>query len=394
MSDADAEGLVVEAIAVLEAEPPSRELVAAYAELAGTYWMGGRLTDAIATAEDALRLAAELGLPEPAHAHGYRGGARAYLGYRAGIEDMRRALALALEQGRSREAAVIHNNLALSMWMYDGPGGALDACREGIDFCERRGITDHLLGIATMRQTFLACAGQAEQVLVESVPLATRLEATGSGDVLELRSVLLRLRARQGEHAGAEDDAHSLVSMARASGEPPIMVMAAAAAVECLVPLGRPDAAAALLDEVGGLADSRDDTYYLASLPGLVRAALALGSAALASRLVDGVESGTPLAEHALRACHAALAEGAGDHTGAATLFADAAERWRAFGDVPETAYALLGQGRCLRALGHPAADAPLLEARELFASMGFAPALAEVDDLLGHSGEVAVAEP
>jgi hypothetical protein len=182
--------------------------------------------------------------------------------------------------------------------------------------------------------------------------------------------------------------------MARASGEPPIMVMAAAAAVECLVPLGRPDAAAALLDEVGGLADSRDDTYYLASLPGLVRAALALGSAALASRLVDGVESGTPLAEHALRACHAALAEGAGDHTGAATLFADAAERWRAFGDVPESAYALLGQGRCLRALGDPAADAPLLEARELFASMGFAPALAEVDDLLGRSGEVAVAVP
>jgi class 3 adenylate cyclase len=36
--------------------------------------------------------------------------------------------------------------------------------------------------------------------------------------------------------------------------------------------------------------------------------------------------------------------------------------------DVPERAYALLGQGRCLRALGRPAAEEPLHEARDLFA--------------------------
>ena len=51
---------------------------------------------------------------------------------------------------------------------------------------------------------------------------------------------------------------------------------------------------------------------------------------------------------------------------------------------MPERAYALLGQGRCLAALGEPEAEEPLREARELFASMGFTPAVAEVDGLLG----------
>ena len=76
----------------------------------------------------------------------------------------------------------------------------------------------------------------------------------------------------------------------------------------------------------------------------------------LADRLVDGVEPRTPLAEHALCACRAQLAEAAGDHAEAAALYAEAAERWREFGNVPERAYALLGQGRCLAALGQPEA--------------------------------------
>jgi hypothetical protein len=50
---------------------------------------------------------------------------------------------------------------------------------------------------------------------------------------------------------------------------------------------------------------------------------------------------------------------------------------------VPERAYALLGLGRCLVALGDAHAEKPLAEAGNLFASMGYAPALAETDALL-----------
>ena len=114
-----------------------------------------------------------------------------------------------------------------------------------------------------------------------------------------------------------------------------------------------------------------------------MRSALALDDAELAARLADGVEPLTPLAEHALAAGRAQLAEAAGDRPRPPALYAEAAERWREFGNVPERAYALLGQGRCLAALGKPEAEEPLAEARELFQSMGYKPALAETEALL-----------
>jgi hypothetical protein len=123
----------------------------------------------------------------------------------------------------------------------------------------------------------------------------------------------------------------------------------------------------------------------------LVRTAVAVGDAKLAALLADGVEQRTPLAEHALAAGRAQLAEAAGDHPGAAALYAEAADGWRDFGNVPERASALLGQGRCLAALGKPGAQAPLRAARELFASMGYKPALSETEALLAEGEAAAV---
>jgi len=105
---------------------------------------------------------------------------------------------------------------------------------------------------------------------------------------------------------------------------------------------------------VGADQRHRGDPYYAAALPGLLRCALALGEPALAARLIGGVEPRIPLQQHALATCRAALAEAAGDRAMAATAYADAATQWRRFGDLPELAYALLGQGRCLVALGMP----------------------------------------
>jgi hypothetical protein len=53
-------------------------------------------------------------------------------------------------------------------------------------------------------------------------------------------------------------------------------------------------------------------------------------------------------------------------------------------GVVPEQAFALLGQGRCLVALGHlTEAVQPLNQARDIFQKLQAAPALAETDALL-----------
>ena len=94
-------------------------------------------------------LAAELDLPEPAFALHWRGVARCALGEADGLEDVRRALGLALEQGLGRETAVIHGNLGGVVWCYEGHGLRSTSCGEAIAFCERRGIAEMVLQISS-----------------------------------------------------------------------------------------------------------------------------------------------------------------------------------------------------------------------------------------------------
>jgi tetratricopeptide (TPR) repeat protein len=129
----------------------------------------------------------------------------------------------------------------------------------------------------------------------------------------------------------------------------------------------------------------------VAELPSLVRVALALGDWQLAQQFVDAAEPLNPSSGHAIASSRAQLAEARGDIAGAAERYADASVRWEAFGNVPEHAYALLGQGRCLTALGNPEAKEPLLRAKKLFSSMRYSPALAETNRLLGKSEAAAI---
>jgi tetratricopeptide (TPR) repeat protein len=327
LGDPRADKTVVEALALLETVPAGPELVAAHAELVPIRCVAGAYTEAIASAERALALAAQLELPEPARALGYRGVARAYLGDKEGVDDMRRALALALEHGQGREAAILHHTLAIVSWQYEGPEPALAACREGIDFCERRGITELALGLVSESLHLLFELGRADEALAEAEPLAERLQAAGDISFVEPRALILRLLAERGGSPRSVDD---LLEAARESGEPQLRAMAFQAASQLLVTQGRNDEAKVLLEELNGVDGLRVDPYYAAALPALVRTALVLGDPELAAKLVDGVEPRTPLVEHALFACRAQLA-------GDAALLAEAADRWRAFGNVAES---------------------------------------------------------
>ena len=116
--------------------------------------------------------------------------------------------------------------------------------------------------------------------------------------------------------------------------------------------LGQNDRAAALLAEIEANPDARGDENYAAVLPAMVRTALTTANPELAERVSIGLDARHPLAQGALTSVNAALAEAHGDHHTAAAEYADAAGRWESFGVVPEQAFALLGQGRCLVALG------------------------------------------
>ena len=99
-----------------------------------------------------------------------------------------------------------------------------------------------------------------------------------------------------------------------------------------------------------------------------------------------GVKPVFPYHQHALCAAAAIVLEAEGDHEEALAGYGEAATRWDRFGVVPERARALLGQGRCLLVLGRPEAKEPLREARELFSSMGYRPALGEAEALLDQT--------
>jgi len=375
-----------EAVELLEAQPASPELVAAYSYLAGRHVFTGNFAEAITTVERALSLAATLDLPEPAFALHWRGLARCELGEADGLDDVRRALELALEQGNARETAVIYGNLGEPLWNYEGPEAALELAMEAIAFCERRGITEVALQNRSGLPSCLAELGRTEQALADAGPIADRLQAASDMSWLGPRALQLQLLAERGvpEQAPSPD---ALLAAARETGIPAFTAIAFAAAAQLLLAQRQPEQARALLKEIDQLVTVRSQLAW--SLPGLLRTALALDDRPLAQRLTTGIEAGMPLREHALASAQAQLAEAAGQHQHAAALYADAAHRWLEFGSKPECAYALLGHGRCLTALTDPAAEPPLTQARDLFKSMGYKPALAETEALL-HQRELA----
>jgi class 3 adenylate cyclase/tetratricopeptide (TPR) repeat protein len=376
------EQLLQEALGLLDTEPPGPELIAAYTQLAAREYVESAYRLAISAADKALALARELGLDPPARALGFRGGSRACLGDPRGIEDMRHALELAVAQGKGRDAAVIYNNLAIELLPYEGPIAALAACRDAIEFSTRRGITEFALSTAGMRADHLLELGRIDEALAQAADSATRAAASGAvPELIESRAVELGIRAERGEYEQARRDADELIAVARAGGEPQQLI--AGLAIGALVHVLDRERSRALLVELEQTPQVREDHNYVIHLPALVRCALAAGDRALAARLVEGVPSRTPLHEYSLKACRPQLEEAGGDHAAAAVGYAETVDRWWAFDRVPERAYALLGLGRCMLALGDPGAEQPLGQAADLFSSMSYRPALAETQALL-----------
>ena len=380
--------LAAEAVALLEKEPPGVALVAAYEQLAHANWTLGGHTETIAAADQAASLAERLRLPEPVRALGYRGLVRTYRGEAEGIAEMERALRLALQRGAGLDAGVLHNNIPYARYAIDGPGRSLAAYEDGISFCHERG-----LGIAIAHETnctsLLVELGRVDEALDRLSRNVTAAEMRSETyELIELRAVQLAIRLARGDKAGP-DDVDWLVENARAQGAADSSTFALASAAEALA-TDRPEGACALLAEVEQSRGSHRTPAYARLLPAMIRTALAAGDLALAERLSDSLKPHYPAHEHALCVARAQLAEHAGGHPEAASLYAEAAAGWQEFGNIPERAHALLGQGRCLLTLGDPGAEPALRQAAELFRAMGYRPALAETEALIAQTTALA----
>ena len=375
--------LAAEAVSLLEREAPVPTLVAAYAQLANAQCISGVYVEAIATADRAAELAETLGLPKPGRALGYRGFARAYLGDLGGLAEMEAARSELVARGAGRDAAILQNNLAMARYPLQGPTRSLADFEQGIAFCEERGLGEPAAQLESACPTLLAELGRIGEALERAARLAPVLESSGDIHSLsEVRAVELASRFARGE-GPVFADAEQLVEMARTTGSVDIIACVLSSTAPALA-TEEPERARAVITELEGSAGPRATTYYSRQLAAMVRTALAAGDPALAARLVKALKPRHPLDEHALCASRAQLAEHAENYEKAAALYAESVARWHEFGNVPERAHALRGRGRCLLALNERgAAEEAVRKARDLFAAMGYKPALTETESLL-----------
>src|SRR5215468_6826540 len=381
------------ALGMLEPLGPSPELAEALADRAAASFLSDQHADAATLAERAVGLAAELGLPLPARALGFRGCARFALGQAAGLDDLRRALEAAAAQGLGREAAVLHHNLAVSLCRAEGPRAEWELAQQGAAFARRHGIAEWVPLLEGAAVEALADLGQVEQA---QTLMATALGHVAAEDWMgqvDLRSAEARMLARRGElsRTGLMDWIQQAVAKARDLGEPQYLGGLLALAAIAQAAVGEARAAAPLLTELEHVPNVRHTLDYMRSLPDLVRVAIAAGGPELGERLADSLKPVYQLDQHATVTARALLAELHGKNAEAAALFADAADRWERF-EVPwEQAQALLGLSRCLFTLDRSAeAREPLLAARDIFASLGANPVLAEANRLLAEATALA----
>jgi class 3 adenylate cyclase/tetratricopeptide (TPR) repeat protein len=381
---------LIEAIELLEREPPGPELVSAYVRMAGDRVTAGHASEALDWADKGLALADELGgLPRVRpRALDARGMARCDLGdFAGGMGDLREGLALGLELGSGYDTAVLYNNLSEPVWLVEGPEAAMAVCEEGVDFAERRGLSEAAMWLRASTIGMLLDLGRWEEA-VTLADEAIAWDLAHGGDYLAIgcrRDVTLVL-VWQGDLIAARDLATRVLPRARDIDDLQQLVPALVNSALIEHASGDQPAALALVEEAAKLtADRAGGRRFLSQhLADMVRIA-AVPAPALAKALIDETETTATRYRLAAITAQAVLTEATGDPEAAAALYADASEGWTTYRHVLEHALALLGQGRCLAQLGRPDAAQVLRVAHQQLATLGARPPAAEAKQLLDH---------
>jgi class 3 adenylate cyclase/tetratricopeptide (TPR) repeat protein len=382
--------LAAQIIELLEPLGPSSELADAYGRAAGRAAIETRWEEAVTLLDHAAAIAdaapfkrASEALSFRALVLGFRAYVRSNLGERAALDDFREAIRMAIEAGNANRVATLYNNMAGPLASYEGPQPAARLLREGIDFATTKGLraaTGFLNAELLLRLVEIGDLDEATDLIARLRP---ELEAGGSvRDLAWVRYVELFVLALRGETAEIERDLGPLSETALRGSDAETLILGLTGVALGQACLSNQDATVQALEELHGLrvAVRRDAVDLLA----LQRAAVAVGRPEFVERLADVYANPTPYGEHVRVHAAAAVAEVRGEFTAAANGYGDAAARWEDFGVVTERAFAMLGQGRSLIAMGEAqAGKAALVDARETFAALRAAPALAETEALL-----------
>jgi len=384
---AEAERMLGEATALLERHPPGRELSLAYRRRAGQDMIRGRAPAALVSSQKSLDLAEELGLREDfTSVLQFRGVARCELGdAEQGLADLREGLRLSLEEGFVKGAGIGYSNLGCFVWLTAGAEAGLEIHEAGIVFDEQRGSQGNRHWKIAESAWMLYDLGRWDEVLeATDRVLAFVGSSTGQLRIVAL-PYLAQVLVRRGKTAEAAVLVEEFVPLARDARDAQVLVPALAVAALVAQAGGDLAAAVGFVDEIEESTREVADNHRAFMVDELAAVSVEAGDLDSIRRLVDSIRLTAGRTGHALVGARAVLAEADGDPEAALLLFEEAAKRWAEYGYVLGRGLALLGSARCLLALGRRTDATPVLrQARDIFAALEAAPALAEVDALLG----------
>jgi class 3 adenylate cyclase/tetratricopeptide (TPR) repeat protein len=371
-----------EAVALLEAIPPSQQLARACAFRAEEEMFAGRPAASLGWAERAVELGRELDADDVVvMALHIRGDDRCTLGDVGGIDDFHDALRIAQTGGSASNLVISHTYVGEWRWLLQGPAAALPDYEEAMVIAQRRGALNQGVQAKMVTLGILTDLGRWDEALRWTDELLDL--GPGQLDVpfeVVVRAVRSWLRLMRGVDEEL-DDPRELVERARPTGA--LQVIARALAVAACLAQARGDraSATAMLAEFDEVTRDVAPTYRATNMPTVIRACLDLGDVGRARSLAAPLDVRTPYERLHMDTAEAVALELGGDAATAEVRYADVVARWEAFGCLFEAAAAAFGRGRCLLALGRPdEAQAALARARAGFEQLGARPWIARVD--------------
>jgi tetratricopeptide (TPR) repeat protein len=359
--------------------------VQVYTELAAVEGIMEDHETSLEYANRALSLAEELGIDPPPRAFGYRAASRICLGDDGGLADYHDAIARATAAGQGRDVAVMYNWLGVDSIRSRGPGEVLQVFHDAVAYTKAHGLTEMGNRLGTGSMDVLLSLGELAEVLELAAELVPQLEAADDRwSLQDLRSVQARALTLRGESEHCVAWLDWLETSGRESGDPPSIAIGIGAAALVWASLSDHQKALKLFGELAENPAVGTTVNAAVQLPFWTRALISLGHVELAERLATTPATTFPCLAYALMTSHAAIAEARGQHAEALAGYNDAVRRFRDFGSVTEEAFALLGEGRCLIALGQAhEAVGPLKQAHDIVHRMGARPTAAEIESLL-----------
>jgi class 3 adenylate cyclase/tetratricopeptide (TPR) repeat protein len=375
--------VIDEAVDLVRNQDPSRELVTVLTSSLGADLHAKAKTpeEGIEGANEILAMCRDLALPVPPFALMARASARYELGDEGCMEDLQRGLEAAEAQGLAREEDTIRFNSALTIMEFKGTTASLEATLQGLETARRRGNKTFVRAYEAALVGRRYFTGDWDQALEAAEAAESRLlETEDYFDLFILQGARVMVLTSRGLADEAEPHVQWLSEHGPQAEEHWSAAMTRIASIAWHGARGEWGKVRGLLPELR----EHGVIYFLEFCPSVVRCALSAHDEDWARQLVNDIVPLTPLREHVHATCRALLDEADGQHEAAVSGFADAAARWHDFGVPYEEALALLGQGRCLVALGSAEeARESLSAAREIFVRLGAKPALAEIEGLL-----------